>query len=382
MATEVKLENWADKSEAAEAAVSVWFKKPGASVHQGDLLAELIVEKVNLEVESPSEGILLEICAEVGQAVAAGAVLARLGSAEEWVEINKSVAPVAVQAASSQGAASAGSEVVASPIAKRLLREHNLTLEEVAAFVGTGTRRIGEDEVRNYLVAKEVGTLALTSNLVPYAGLRRVIGERMSRSLREMAQLTISSEVDVTDLVEQRARQHKTASYTALIAKAVALSLPNHPYLNATLECDNIQLNGQLNLGMAVEVPEGLVVPVLKGADKLTAEQLTAEINRLSELARQNKLSVEDNSGGTFTITTLGAYEVDMFTPIINPPQVAILGIGRIADRAGVVNGQLAPRKLLWLSLSFDHRVVDGAPAAAFLKDLKHRLEKPVNLFS
>ncbi|MGH2416605.1 MAG: 2-oxo acid dehydrogenase subunit E2, partial [Microcystaceae cyanobacterium] len=120
-----------------------------------------------------------------------------------------------------------------------------------------------------------------------------------------------------------------------------------------------------------------LVVPVIREAGKLSALQLTAEINRLSELARQNKLSIEDNSGGTFTITTLGAYEVDMFTPIINPPQVAILGVGRIADRAGVLNGQLAPRKLLWLSLSFDHRVVDGAPAAAFLKEVKGRLEQP-----
>lgn len=392
MATEVKLEAWADKSEAAEAAVSSWFKKPGAPVKRGDLLAELIVEKVNLEVEAPIDGILLEIKAEVGQVVEPGAVLAQIGSPEEWsgiinrpTALPSSVAakqPVASPPApAAPGVGGGNSDIVASPVAKRLLRENGLTLAEVAAFVGDSVRRIGEEEVQRYLASRQAAAGASAAQLVPYAGLRRVIGERMSRSLREMAQLTLTSEADVTELVIRR-EDYRAISYTALIARAVALSLPAHPYLNASLESENIRLHSQLNLGIAVNIEDGLVVPVIREAGKLSASQLTGEINRLSDLARQGKLAVEDNTGGTFTITTLGSYDIDMFTPIINPPQVAVLGIGRIADRAGVVNGQLALRKTLWLSLSFDHRVIDGAPAAAFLKDIKDLLENPEQLFS
>jgi pyruvate/2-oxoglutarate dehydrogenase complex dihydrolipoamide acyltransferase (E2) component len=282
-------------------------------------------------------------------------------------------------------------EVVASPVAKRLLRENNLTLAEVAAFAGGSVRRIGEEEVNRYLAARPAspspgsnGAAAQEAEAVPYAGLRRTIGDRMSRSLREMAQLTLSSEADVTELVrerEARKAQASALSYTALAARAVALSLPRHPYLNASLEGESIRLHSSLNLGIAVNLADGLVVPVIKEAGARSAADLTAEINRLGELARAKGLTVEDNSGGTFTITNLGAFEVDVFTPIINPPQVAILGIGRIRNQAGVKDGQFSPRKMLWLSLTFDHRLVDGAPAAAFLKEVRERLENPAGLF-
>jgi pyruvate dehydrogenase E2 component (dihydrolipoamide acetyltransferase) len=214
--------------------------------------------------------------------------------------------------------------------------------------------------------------------------LRRTIGDRMSRSLREMAQLTLSSEADVTELVTQREARKSQApalSYTALAARAVALSLPRHPYLNASLEGESIRLHSSLNLGIAVNLEDGLVVPVIKEAGARPAADLTAEIKRLGDLARAKGLTVEDNSGGTFTITNLGAFEVDVFTPIINPPQVAILGIGRIRDQAGIKDGQFSPRKMLWLSLTFDHRLVDGAPAAAFLKEVRERLENSAGLF-
>jgi pyruvate dehydrogenase E2 component (dihydrolipoamide acetyltransferase) len=277
---------------------------------------------------------------------------------------------------------------VASPAAKRLLREHNLNLAEVAAFLGKREGRIGEEEVQRYLAGQAAP--AAPSNgqegdsLLPYSGLRQVIGERMSRSLREMAQLTLSSEADVTELVAQRESlraQGQSLSYTALIARAVALTLPRHPSLNARLEEANIRLCRDLNLGIAVDLPEGLLVPVIRNAGALSAAELTARIEQLSQQTRQGQLGVEDSAGGTFTISNLGAFEVDVFTPIINPPQAAILGVGRIADRAGVVGGQLAPRKMLWLSLSFDHRLLDGGPAAAFLKEVRQRLEQPEELF-
>lgn len=405
MAIDVKMEGWADKSEADEAAVSAWFKKPGAPVRQGDLLAELIVEKVNLEVEAPADGILLEITAEVGQAVTPGAVLARLGTAEEWAILQARQAavfppaPAPFQAAASTPVVTTGTapavalaEVVASPAAKRLLRENNLTLEEVAAFAGGNVRRIGEEEVKRYLEARASSPAASAGaapseegKIVPYSGLRRVIGDRMARSLREMAQLTISAEADITRLVERREAlkaEGTNLSYTALIARAVALTLPRHPYLNAALEGDSIRLHSKLNLGIAVNLDEGLVVPVIPDAGSRSAAELAAEIQRVSDLARRQALTIENNSGGTFTITNLGTFEVDMFTPIVNPPQVAILGVGRINERAGVIDGKVAICKMLWLSLSFDHRIVDGAPAAAFLKDVRLQLENPGELFN
>lgn len=404
MATDVKMEDWADKSEAGEAAVSSWFKKPGNPVRQGDLLAELIVEKVNLEVEAPVTGILLEITAEVGQSVRPGAVVARIGTAEEWaaLQAQKTNPPAPASPPGQQPVPVAPqpvalAEVVASPAAKRLLRENNLTLEEVAAFTGGAVRRIGEDEVKRYLGSRAASSAPGpngaarpnisngTGELVPYSGLRRVIGDRMSGSLREMAQLTITVEADITRLVARREalKAEGTAlSYTALVARAVVLSLAHHPYLNAALEGDSIRLHSKINLGIAVNLDEGLVVPVIQDAGRRPVAELTAEVKRLGDLARRQALVVADSSGGTFTITNLGAYEVDVFTPIINPPQVAILGVGRIKERAGVVDGQVQVCKTLWLSLSFDHRIVDGAPAGAFLKEVRSQLEMPEELFS
>ncbi|MEI7555544.1 dihydrolipoamide acetyltransferase family protein [Candidatus Chlorohelix sp.] len=383
MPLEVKLEDWSANSDANEAAVSNWFKKPGATVKTGDLLVELIVEKVSFEVESPYDGVLLEIKAPVGQVVSPGALLAILGTVAEWEKLNRTTVPPA-QSATPTHAASGASEASASPIAKRLIRDNRITLEQVAAFVGSGVKRIGEEEVRRYLAAFEASQSS-GEEVVPYAGLRRIIGERMSHSMKELAQLTLTNECDVTELVQIREyykSKGETFGYTALIAKAVALSLPAHPYLNATLDGDEIHLYSTINLSIAMDTDKGLMVPVIKNAGKLSAKQINGEIERLSELARSGNLAVEDSKSGSFSITNLGGYDIDIFTPIINPPQAAVLGVGRIADRAGVINGLLATRKLMWLSLTFDHRLIDGAPAAAFLKDVKLKLEQPDILFS
>ncbi|HEX2913111.1 MAG TPA: dihydrolipoamide acetyltransferase family protein [Chloroflexia bacterium] len=399
MATDVKLEDWADKSEAQEAAVSVWFKKPGATVKQGDLLAELIVEKVNLEVLAPGDGILLEICAKIGEAVSPASVLARIGSAEEWAALDTSRQTVSVPTAPATAPATAPvavaapevavpiSEVVASPVAKRLMKEHNISLAEVAAFTNYSVRRIGEEEVQRYLVSRQAETAPAArevASAIPYSGLRRMIGDRMSRSLHETAQVTLTSEADVTELVAAREAMRAdgaTIGYTALVARAVARALPQHPRLHAALEGDTIRLHNQLNLGIAVDTSQGLLVPVIRNAGELSCQDLTTEIARVSQLAREGKLAVEDNTGGTFTITNLGSYGIDIFTPILNSPQVAILGIGRIAQRPGVADGQVVPRQMLWLSLTFDHRIVDGGPAAAFLHEVREKLEHPEALF-
>jgi pyruvate dehydrogenase E2 component (dihydrolipoamide acetyltransferase) len=217
--------------------------------------------------------------------------------------------------------------------------------------------------------------------------VRRTIGQRMHESLQSMAQLTVTMEVDVTEAGrmcrELSARWQGTpegdvtVSYTHAIVKAAALALAEHPRLNSTLEGDVIRLLDEVNVGVAVALDEGLIVPVVREADRKSLRQIAIEARELSEKARQGTLTVDEVTGGTFTVTTLGMYDVDVFTPIVNPPQCAILGVGRVKDVPAFDGDRVVRRTVLNLSLSFDHRLVDGAPAAEFLRGVKHYLEHP-----
>jgi pyruvate dehydrogenase E2 component (dihydrolipoamide acetyltransferase) len=229
---------------------------------------------------------------------------------------------------------------------------------------------------------------------MPFRGVRRTIAQRMHESLQTMAQLTITMEVDVTkagrmcrELSAREQGEGVSITYTHAIVKAAALALVEHPRLNATLEGDVIRLPDEVNVGVAVALDEGLIVPVVRGADGKSLRQIAVEARELSEKARQGTLSVDEVTGGTFTVTTLGMYDVDVFTPIVNPPQCAILGVGRVKDVPAFLAGsesalggevdRVVRRSVVNLSLSFDHRVVDGAPAAEFLRRAKYYLEQP-----
>lgn len=274
------------------------------------------------------------------------------------------------------------SRILITPAARKLAEQHGL---DVARITGTGTGgRIIEDDVQRLVrrPAAQSSEKSAEGQTIPFAGMRQMIAENMMSSLHGMAQVTASTEVDVTELVELREqlKQKFDLTYTDLIVKAAAQALRQHPRLNAALDGDVIRLLGEINVGVGVALDEGLIVPVVRNADRLSLREISAAVRDLAAKARSNTLSVDEVTGGTFTVTNLGAFGIDMFTPIINPPEVAILGVGRIVEKLAIYRGEVARRSTLTLSLTFDHRVVDGAPAAAFLQMLANVLSHPYYL--
>jgi pyruvate dehydrogenase E2 component (dihydrolipoamide acetyltransferase) len=273
--------------------------------------------------------------------------------------------------------------VAATPLARRMADEEGLDLTEVQ---GTGPGgRITEDDVLRVLEGRAAPAVA-RPGAVPFAGMRQAIAEGMMESLHSMAQLTLTTQADVTGLVELRdvlrQRWEARISYTDLIVKAAAVALREHPILNSMLLDEEIVLHGEVNVGVAVALDEGLIVPVVREADRKTVLEIHAELEELARRAREGTLSVDQVTGGTFTVTNLGMYGVDAFTPIINPPQVAILGVGRITEGLALQGGQVVSRSKTALSLTIDHRIVDGAPGAAFLQTLVQLLEHPALIFA
>ncbi len=284
--------------------------------------------------------------------------------------------------------------VKASPAAKRLAREHDLDL---AGLTGSGPGgRIVVEDVEAALAAAALATAApapapadADAETFPYRGMRRTIGGRMHASLQEMAQLTMATDVDMTravalrrELLDLWADRGLRPTYTDFVIKAAALALRAHPRLNAELRDDVIVLHPQIHVGFAVALDEGLIVPVTRDTDALPLDELAPISADLAVRARERRLGADDLTGGTFTVTSLGMYGIDVFTPIINPPQAAILGVGRISERP-VFRGEsndVERRSFMTLSLTIDHRVVDGAPAAEFLRDVKGILERPSQL--
>lgn len=271
-------------------------------------------------------------------------------------------------------------DALATSAARKLAEQRGIRLAEVK---GTGLGgRITEQDVLAHGAAPAPAAPGGGRSL-PYSGMRQAIGDNMLASLRDMAQLTLMIQVDVTELVKLRA-QLKTEydlTYTDLLVKAVAKTLKRHPALNASLVGDEIHQLEAVHIGVAVALAEGLIVPVVRDADKRPIPEIAAEVRRLAEGARANTLPVDEVTGSTFTITNLGNYGVDGFTPVINPPECAILGVGRIVDNVAEFQGeQVVRRAKLTLSLTIDHRLVDGAPAGEFLKALKDLLENPYRL--
>jgi pyruvate dehydrogenase E2 component (dihydrolipoamide acetyltransferase) len=225
---------------------------------------------------------------------------------------------------------------------------------------------------------------------IPLKGVRAIIADRMGASVHTTARVTLMMEIDATEFVAARERIKARVSeqwgfapgYNDLLAKIVAAALREHPYMNARLQGDAIEILSHVNLGMAVDTERGLLVPVVRDADQKTLRQFGAEFRQMVERARSGRALPDDLSGGTFTITNLGMYEVDAFTPVINLPELAILGVGRIAPKIVPYDGKPEIRQMLTLSLVFDHRLVDGAPAARFLQYIKHIIEEPYLLIA
>ena len=267
-----------------------------------------------------------------------------------------------------------------SPAARRLAGELGVDIDSVE---GTGPGgRITRDDVERAAEAAASQPAA-----TPMRGMRRTIAERMYASLRDTAQLTMEMEVDMEDAVKLRTQlvaewesEGVRPSYTDIIIIAAAKALTKHPRMHATLADDAIQHHGAVHMGMAVALEEGLVVPVIRDADSKDLKTIAGESRELAERARSGGLGLDDMSGGTFTVTSLGMYGVDTFTPILNTPEAGILGVGRIYDGVAWLGDTPVRRKFLRLSLTWDHRVLDGAPAAEFLADVRGYLEAPYRL--
>lgn len=353
-----------------EGVVVAWFVEPGAVVAEGDLIAEVQVEKIASEVRAPAAGTILELRVQPNEVIKQGEAIALIGevAAPPAATAVTRPSPTAERAATEQRVV-----VAASPAARRVARELGVDLTAIAGSGPDG--RITENDVR------AAATPAAAVRVEPLSMTRRTIAERMQRSLATTAQLTETAEVDVTELAAELERLSelwgRRASYTEAVVKACATCLRSHPRVAALWTKDGLAYQDAIDIGVAVALDDGLIVPVVRAADGKDLEALNREIADLAERARGGTLSMADVEGGVFSITNLGAYPIDAFTPVLNPPQTAVLGMGRARPRPAVVDGRIEARTLMTLSLTFDHRVLDGAPAAAFLADVVSLLEEP-----
>ncbi len=393
-----------------EGTVSTWNKKVGDSVSKGDMIASINSEKIEMEIEAPQDGVILDILVQEDVGVPPGTIICYVGKPnEQLTEQNSSVnelqapknevaATISLEEPPANAAAASSKKskdtVRISPIARKIAESENIDIEMIK---GTGPKgRITKADVEKVLTEKASETShppaeideATKKETLPVAGMRKVIAGRMHNSLLNSAQLTINMKADVTDLLslqreikEVIQQRHKVKiSLTDFIARAVVLSLQEHKQMNSAYIDNEIHLYHHVHLGMAVALENGLVVPVVQHAEKMPLVELAAEIKTRAADARQGQLSTDSMQGSTFTITNLGAYGVEYFTPVLNPPETGILGVGATEDVPMYIGDDLQRRNVLPLSLTFDHRVLDGAPAANFLGTIKQYLEQPILL--
>ncbi len=390
-----------------EGTIVKWLKPEGGRVAKGEPLFEVMTDKATLEVESPASGVVLRILVPEGETVPVAATIALIGEPGERVPaadrfVREEVEAVPSRAATgssfgqvrpteeggSTGAAlrAPGERIRISPRARALAASRGL---DVRVITGTGPGgRIVEQDVQQALAARKASTpvpAASPSSPPVAARMRAIIARRMLESLQSTAQLTLVTEADMAEAVRLREelapelerRDGVNVTYTDLVVRTAALALRDHPALNARWEGEGARRLDEVHIGVAVALDDGLVVPVVRHADRATVSQISAAIRDLSERARALRLRPEEMQGGTFTVTNLGMFEVDAFTPILNPPEAAILGMGRVHRRPAAVGERVEIRPAMALSLTFDHRVVDGAPASQFLQRIKHLLEHP-----
>jgi pyruvate dehydrogenase E2 component (dihydrolipoamide acetyltransferase) len=374
MATEVRLHQAG--MGMTDGTVMAWLKDVGDEVRQGECIAEVEAAKTTVEIEAPCDGILTRILAPAGTLVPVREIMALIVSPGE-----PAGQPAAEQAgeapAEPSGEASVrprplppeAGEVQVVPAARRLAGEHGIALTEVPGSGPGG--RITEADVRARI---EQGPGA---SVLPLAGTRGVIARRMLASLQGSAQYTLIRAVDVTALADwhDRGARPGGVTYADAVARAVVLSLAEHPNLNAHITGEQVRIASAIDLGIGIDTDDGLVVGVLRNAGHLGLAELSARRQAITERVRAGRADVAELQGSTFTISNLGSLGVDAFTPIINPPEVAILGVGRILDQPAPAAGGITWRKSMTLSLTVDHRAVDGAPAARFLAAVAGRLQ-------
>lgn len=421
--------------------LSKWYKDENNQVQAGEDLFEVETEKITNKVEAPASGILFQIVVQEGQVVPVGTIvgiIAQPGEAPERIEgvqigeiVEATPTPSTEQAKMQDRGMPERGEILATPASKRLAKELGIDLAlvkgtgpdgriretdvtkyheqalrkpritrlaeeiarraglEVSAISGTGEGgKITRKDVERALQQKKLASTEeekKSSRPIPMTGMRKAIADNMFASLQNTAQLSFACEVDITEsrrFLTMVRDEHKKdepvrVSLNDIIILATSRALKRFPIMNSTLADGEIILHDYVGMGIAVALPEGLIVPVLRDPDRKGLLQIASEARALIDKARSNSLSMDEVTGGTFTITNLSASRVDNFTPILRPPETGILGIGRVVKKAVVIEDEIVIRSMMGLSLTFDHRVVDGSPASEFLNLLCRYLEQP-----
>jgi len=433
-------------STMEEGTLLQWLKEEGDTIEIGEPLFEIMTDKINMEVESYEEGVLLKKYFEEDEEIPINTIIGYIGDQGEEVpeqspgvegeaepkennqENSTALEPSLNEKTEKEKSDSMEEKIRATPAARRVAKENQVGLTSID---GSGPKgRIQQDDVRTIVnkvtplaqrVAEEKGIdlnqveasrpdkkiqksdvlkhIELDSakfgaeatderERFKLKGIRKAVADKMTESTRNIPHVTLTSEVDMTHIIELREsllpiiekQNGFRVSYTEILMKAAAQTLEAYPRVNASLMNDEIVLNQEINIGLAVAVEDGLIVPSIKKANKKGLAELTQSSKLMSQKARNGELTTDEMSGNTFTISNLGMYAIDGFTPIINPPETAILGVGRIVEKPVVIEGDIVVRPMLTLSLSFDHRAIDGAPSAEFLTEIKRRIEEPYGL--
>ena len=371
-----------------------WLTKEGSLVKTGQPIIEIETDKATNEVEAPANGIIGKILHKEGEVVPCNGVLAVILAEGEGLPatipsmIGEDVAPTSevtvktegkqTQSPAAQQQPPVGGRISISPSARKLADELGVDISKVVP-AGNQVRR--EDVERVYQEMKEKATPTTDMEVVkkPFTGIRKLTGEHMAQSVHTTARVALNLEVNAEKLIANRKSLEAAfgkVSYNILIAEAAGKALKEFPYMNSRLSGDELWEMKSINIGIAVDTERGLLVPVVKDVDKKSIEVLHKEFSELAERALAGKSTPQDLEGGTFTITNLGAQEIESFVPVINLPECAILAVGAIMPKPVAVGEAVAVRKMMALTLVFDHRIVDGAPAAKFLQRIKHLLEE------
>ncbi|AOE84726.1 2-oxoglutarate dehydrogenase complex dihydrolipoyllysine-residue succinyltransferase [Pseudomonas sp. TCU-HL1] len=401
MAIEIKAPTFPES--VADGTVATWHKKPGDAVKRDELIVDIETDKVVMEVLAEADGVLAEIVKNEGDTVLSGELLGKL-NAGAAAAAPAAAAPAAAPAAQA-AAPAAADDAILSPAARKLAEENGIDANSIAG-TGKGGRVTKEDVVAAVEAKKSAPAAAAkpaapageapifaagdrVEKRVPMTRLRAKVAERLVEAQSNMAMLTTFNEVDMTEVMALRSKYkdlfEKTHNgvrlgFMSFFVKASVEALKRFPAVNASIDGSDIVYHGYQDIGVAVSSDRGLVVPVLRNAELMSLAEVESGIATFGKKARDGKLSIDEMTGGTFTITNGGTFGSMMSTPIVNPPQAAILGMHNIIQRPMAINGQVVIRPMMYLALSYDHRLIDGKEAVSFLVTIKNLLEDPARL--
>ncbi|NMY50602.1 2-oxoglutarate dehydrogenase complex dihydrolipoyllysine-residue succinyltransferase [Pseudomonas sp. WS 5011] len=403
MAIEIKAPTFPES--VADGTVATWHKKPGDAVKRDELIVDIETDKVVIEVLAEADGVLAQIIKNEGDTVLSNELLGTLG--EGGAAAPAPAAQAAAAPAQAAAPAAAGDDQILSPAARKIAEENGIDPNSIAG-TGKGGRVTKEDVVAAVEAKKNAPAAApaakpaapaaaapvfatgdRTEKRVPMTRLRAKIAERLVEAQSSMAMLTTFNEVDMTEVMALRSKykdlfekSHNGVrlGFMSFFVKAATEALKRFPAVNASIDGTDIVYHGYADIGVAVSSDRGLVVPVLRNAELMSLAEIENGIATFGKKAKDGKLSIEEMTGGTFTITNGGTFGSMMSTPIVNPPQAAILGMHNIIQRPMAVNGQVVIRPMMYLALSYDHRLIDGKEAVTFLVTIKNLLEDPARL--